>query len=181
MTAAQPASKTLLRVVVLLLIIGLSLAILAIPQDLIGTLQAYGYPGIFLLSLASNATIIIPAPAILVVFAMGAHLDPIGLGLVAGSGAALGELSGYLAGLSGQAMVENNKTVQRLSTWVKRNGSLTIFLLAALPNPFFDFGGLAAGALRMPVQKFLLSCWCGKVLRMYIVALAGAGLFNLAG
>jgi len=84
------------RVLALVLVASLSLAILAIPQERIEALQRLGYPGIFLLSLAANATIVVPAPAILIVFAMGAHLSPVWLGLAAGSGAALGELSGYL-------------------------------------------------------------------------------------
>jgi len=166
------------RVLALVVVVGLSLAILAIPQGQIQALQALGYPGIFLLSLAANATIILPAPAILIVFTMGAHLSPLWLGLAAGSGAALGELSGYLAGYGGQAIVEENATYQRLAAWVQRHGSLAIFGLALVPNPFFDLGGIAAGVLRMPVWKFLVSCWAGKVLRMMAVAAAGAGLFG---
>lgn len=164
------------RVLALLAVVGLSLAIVAIPEDYLETLKAFGYPGIFLLSLLANATIIIPAPAIVVVFAMGAHLSPIGLGLAAGAGAALGELSGYVAGLSGQGIVENNNTYQRLAGWVRQNGRLTVFLLALLPNPFFDLAGIAAGAAKMPVRTFLFWCLLGKVLRMFVVALAGAGL-----
>jgi uncharacterized membrane protein YdjX (TVP38/TMEM64 family) len=166
------------RILALALVVGLSLAILALPQEYIDALQTLGYPGVFLLSLLANATIVIPAPAILVVFAMGAHLSPVWLGLAAGSGAALGELSGYLAGLSGQGIVDNNATYQRLAGWVRRNGALTVFLLALIPNPVFDLGGIAAGASKMPVGKFLFWCWLGKVLRMFVVALAGAGLFG---
>jgi len=169
---------TLWRVLAVLVVAGLSLAILTIPQEQIEALQTLGYPGIFLLSLVANATIILPAPAILIVFAMGAHLSPLWLGLAAGSGAALGELSGYLAGFGGQAIIEDNATYQRLAAWVQRHGSLAIFALALIPNPFFDLGGIAAGVLRMPVWRFLASCWAGKVLRMIAVAAAGAGLFG---
>jgi uncharacterized membrane protein YdjX (TVP38/TMEM64 family) len=164
------------RVVIVILVIALSLAILAIPQEQMEALQEYGYLGAFLISLLANATIVIPAPAIVIIFAMGAHLSPVWLGLAAGSGAAIGELSGYLAGLSGQAIVEDNATYRRLSAWVKRYGGLAIFGLAAIPNPFFDLGGISAGALRMPVLRFLLWCAAGKSLRMFVVALAGAGL-----
>lgn len=166
------------RVLAVIAAVGLSLAILALPQEQVEALQNFGYPGIFLLSLLANATIIIPAPAILIVFAMGAHLSPIGLGLAAGSGAALGELSGYLAGVGGRAIVEDNATYQRLAGWVQRSGGLAIFALALIPNPFFDLGGIAAGALRMHIGIFLLWCWAGKVLRMTAVAFAGAGLLT---
>ncbi|MEX2143493.1 MAG: VTT domain-containing protein [Anaerolineales bacterium] len=166
------------RILALVLVVGLSLAILLIPQDQIEALQGYGYPGIFLLSLAANATIIVPAPAILVVFALGAHLSPLWLGLAAGSGAALGELSGYLAGFSGQAIIEDKPIYQRLAAWMQRFGSITIFVLALVPNPIFDLAGIAAGAARMPVWRFLVSCWLGKVLRMIGIAMVGAGLFS---
>lgn len=162
------------RIVILLAIVLLSLAILAIPPDQIEVLKSFGYPGIFLLSVLANATIILPTPAFLVVFAMGAHLSPVLLGLAAGSGAAIGELSGYLAGYTGQALIPNNPTYLRLESWVRKYGALTVFLLAALPNPVFDLAGIAAGVTKMPVWKFLLWCWCGKVLRMTAVAFAGA-------
>ncbi|MEX2160633.1 MAG: VTT domain-containing protein [Anaerolineales bacterium] len=166
------------HVLAIVLVVAFSLAILAIPEEQVAALQEYGYAGIFLISLLANATIVIPAPAMLLVFAMGAHLSPIGLGLAAGSGAALGELSGYLAGSSGQALIEDNSTYQRLETWVKKYGGFTIFLLAAVPNPVFDLGGIAAGALRMPVLRFLAWCAAGKILRMTVVAMAGAGIFG---
>jgi uncharacterized membrane protein YdjX (TVP38/TMEM64 family) len=49
-----------------------------------------------------------------------------------------------------------------------------ILLLAFIPNPFFDLAGAAAGALRMPLRKFLLWVWIGKFLKMLAFAYAGA-------
>jgi membrane protein DedA with SNARE-associated domain len=63
---------------------------------------------------------------------------------------------------------------------MQRNGPLTIFALAAIPNPVVDLSGIAAGALRMPVYKFLLFCWLGQMTKMFVIAAAGAGLFNLS-
>lgn len=166
------------RVLVLVAIAALSVAIALIPQERLAALQGYGYVGVFLLCLLANATIVLPAPAFLIVMAMGAHLSPLGLGLAAGSGAALGELSGYLAGYSGQAIIPDNPTSRRLSGWMQRYGGLTIFLLAALPNPIFDLAGVAAGALKMPIWKFLAWCWPGKVIRMGALALLGSGLLH---
>jgi len=47
-----------------------------------------------------------------------------------------------------------------------------------MKGTIFDLAGIAAGALRMPVWRFLVWCWLGKVLRMMGIALAGAGLFG---
>ncbi|MCB0107342.1 MAG: hypothetical protein KDE53_15585 [Caldilineaceae bacterium] len=54
----------------------------------------WGYLGAFLISLVASATIILPAPGIVVIMAMGAALNPFVLGIVAGLGSAFGELTG---------------------------------------------------------------------------------------
>ena len=63
---------------------------------------------------------------------------------------------------------------QTLEKWTLRYGGWTILLLAALPNPFFDVAGAAAGVLRMPVATFLLWAWIGKTFKMLAVAYGGA-------
>ena len=147
-------------------------------RDRAEQLAIYGYPGIFLLSFLAYATVILPAPGIWIVFAMGAVFHPLGVALAAGSGAALGELSGYLAGFSGQAVVERAELYNRLSFWMQKNGPLTIFVLAALPNPFFDLAGIAAGALKMPIRRFLFWCWIGETVKMLYFSYAGAASFD---
>jgi membrane protein DedA with SNARE-associated domain len=109
---------------------------------------------------------------------MGAKFSPLLVGLAAGAGATLGELSGYLAGYSGQAIIENQKRYNQLVHWMQKNGPLTISLLAFIPNPFFDIAGMISGAFRMPVYKFLLFALLGKTLKMVLFAYAGAGILN---
>lgn len=167
------------RVLALLSVVGLSIVIFLIPKEQAKNLEAFGYPGIFLLALLGYATVLLPAPAALAVFSMGAHFPPWGVALAAGSGAALGELTGYVAGFGGQVVVKNARVYQRMVTWMQRYGAITVFALAAIPNPFFDLTGIAAGALRMPVIKFLAFCWLGQIIKMFLIALAGAGLISL--
>ena len=157
--------------------IAISLLIFSL-RDRAEQLAIYGYPGIFLLSFLAYATVILPAPGIWIVFAMGAVFHPVGVALAAGSGAALGELSGYLAGFSGQAVIERAELYKRLSFWMQKNGPLTIFALAAFPNPFFDFAGIAAGALKMPIRRFLFWCWIGETVKMLYFSYAGAASFD---
>ena len=161
----------------LLGVIAISILIFSL-RDRAEQLAIYGYPGIFLLSFLAYATVILPAPGIWIVFAMGAVFHPLGVALAAGSGAALGELSGYLAGFSGQAVVERAELYNRLSFWMQKNGPLTIFVLAALPNPFFDLAGIAAGALKMPIRRFLFWCWIGETVKMLYFSYAGAASFD---
>ncbi len=169
-----------LRLLALLLVITVTLAGV-LWRDRLGHFVAYGYPGIFLISLVANATVILPAPSLALVFALGGVLNPALVGLAAGLGEALGELTGYLAGYSGRAVIENREMYDRLHGWMRRYGLATIFFLSFIPNPFFDLAGIAAGASRFPVGYFLLSCWLGKTLKTTVFALAGAHSFFLLG
>ena len=162
-----------LRILVLAIVIGITVYIYSIRQR-VDDFAAYGYPGIFLVMLMANATVIIPAPGVAVVFAMGDIFNPIFVALAAGTGGAIGELSGYMAGFSGQAIVENTQTYNRVLPWVEKYGAWTILVLSAIPNPFFDLAGIAAGVAKIPIWKFLLFCWVGQILKMALFAFAGA-------
>ena len=168
---------TLARILALFVVIALSIFVYSI-RDRAEELAIYGYPGIFLLSFLAYATVLLPAPGVWVVFTMGSVFNPLGVALAAGTGAALGELSGYLAGFSGQAVVERVNIYERLTVWMQKNGSLTILVLAAIPNPFFDLAGVAAGSLKMHVVRFLFWCWIGETIKMAIFAFAGAKSFE---
>jgi len=165
---------TLLRVLSLVAVIGIVFLVYSV-SDRAKEFAVYGYPGIFLIALLANATVFLPAPGVAVVFAMGSVFNPLLVALVAATGAALGELTGYLAGFSGQGLLENSTTYVRIAPWVNRYGALAIFFFAALPNPFFDLAGIAAGMLKMPMRKFLPACWAGQTVKMLAFAFAGAG------
>lgn len=168
---------TLARIMALFVVIALSVFVFSI-RDQAEELAVYGYPGIFVLSFLAYATVLLPAPGVAVVFTMGSIFNPLGVALAAGTGAALGELSGYLAGFSGQAVVERADMYERLTRWMEKNGSLTVFILAAIPNPFFDLAGVAAGSLKMHVVRFFIFCWMGEVVKMAIFAFAGASTLD---
>ena len=163
----------LARIVALLLVVALTVYVYSIREQA-ESLARYGYAGIFLLSLLSYATILLPAPGLAIVFAMGGVFPPAGLALAAAAGAALGELSGYLVGFSGQTVVERGDRYERLQGWMRRNGPATIFVLALIPNPLFDLAGVTAGALRMPILRFLLWTFLGQAVKMTVFAYAGA-------
>jgi membrane protein YqaA with SNARE-associated domain len=168
----------IIRVLVLLAVIALTI-LLVIKRDQIQQLQAYGYPGIFLFSILANATILIPVPGVVFTSAMGAVFNPFFVSLAAGGGAALGELSGYLAGFSGQAVVENSERYDRVVRWMRKYGDITILVLAFIPNPLFDMAGIVAGILKMPVLKFLFYCVIGKILKMMMFAYAGHWVMDI--
>ena len=161
-----------LRFLALLVVIAITVYVYSI-RDRVDQFAAYGYPGIFLIALMANATVFLPAPGVAVVFAMGNIFNPLGVALAAGTGGALGELSGYLAGFSGQAVIENTNIYERIHPWVDKYGMWTILVLAAVPNPFFDVAGVAAGMAKMSFRRFLTACWIGEFIKMAMFAYAG--------
>jgi membrane protein YqaA with SNARE-associated domain len=140
----------------------------------IDELETYGYLGAFVVSALSAATIIIPVPGLVVIFTLGAILNPWLVGISSGIGGTLGELTGYLLGYSGRAAIQNIKLYQRMEYWMRRWGSITILVLAAIPNPIFDIAGAVAGALRFPLWKFCVYGGIGRIIKHTLVAFAGA-------
>jgi uncharacterized membrane protein YdjX (TVP38/TMEM64 family) len=85
------------RVAALLAVAAISLYIFSLGAQ-VERFAHFGYPGIFLFTLLSYATVILPAPGATVVVVMGSVFNPFWVGVAAGAGATLGELSGYAAG-----------------------------------------------------------------------------------
>ncbi len=169
------------RLLALAAVIGLSILIY-LCREQVEELAGYGYAGIFLLSLLANATIILPAPGVMVAFAMGGVFPSWGIALAAGAGAALGELSGYLAGYGGQAIIGDRRRYGHIVAWMRRKRALAyaiIFIMALVPNPLFDLAGIAAGTLKIPPLPFLLWTFAGKTVKMLLFA--SAGRWSLGG
>ncbi|MDW8325802.1 MAG: VTT domain-containing protein [Anaerolineales bacterium] len=186
MTSTSQQTKTDWRLTVIR--IGVIVGLLALSvlfylfRDQVRLLQYFGYPGIFLLNLIASASIILPIPALPFVFGMAALETSAGvkafsvfwLGVAAAIGSSIGELSGYAAGYSGRAVIERSPLYDRLHEWTERYGVAVIVILAFIPNPLFDMAGIAAGTLRMPLWKFFVATLAGKLVKMWLVAYAGA-------
>lgn len=162
-----------LRVAAILFSLFVTAAIILFRGQL-RTLSRYGYLGVFLISVIGNATVVLPVPSLAVVFAGGGVLNPLWVGVIAGIGEPLGELTGYMAGYGGSAIVEDTERFARVQAWMQRRGFLTIFVLSAIPNPLFDLAGIAAGMLRFPVGRFLLAAWLGKTIKTLAIAYLGS-------
>ncbi len=145
-------------------------------RDRLADFSSYGYLGLFVVSVIGNATILLPAPSLAATFLAGGILNPVLAGVVSGAGMAIGELSGYLAGYGGTAILDprDQQRFERVQDWMWRHGFLTIFVLSVIPNPIFDLAGVAAGVLHFPLPRFLLACFLGKTVKGLAFALAGA-------
>lgn len=159
----------------------------------------YGYLGAFIISVFGGATILAPIPMTPVVFALGTvlkpsfapYLGPIFVGAAAGLGETVGGLSIYWTGYGGGTAFYRSRHTRiqaiysKLMGWVESRGSLTLFILSAVINPFFYPAALAAGALRFGIKKYFLICWGGKTIKGITVAAAGywglGGLLRILG
>jgi membrane protein DedA with SNARE-associated domain len=157
--------------------LAITVGMLFVPSDAVVRLGAFGYLGVFALVLLASATIVLPSPAVGVALVAARTLDPWLVGLLSGLAAAIGEITGYLAGRGGGELALRSRHYPRVERWVARWGMLTIFLLAFIPTPVMDLAGIAAGALRMPFHRFMLACLAGKTLRFVGVAWLGVLLF----
>jgi uncharacterized membrane protein YdjX (TVP38/TMEM64 family) len=176
-SAERPAAKRpkwLPVAVSILVLVGIIVTsvLLYINRDVLLSLERYGYLGIFLTSLLINMTLVMPLPTGILTSAMGAVFNPFLVGLAAGTGAALGETSGYLAGISGRTVLKREGAL-KVEEQLKKYGGIGIFVLSFIPNPAFDIVGVAAGALKYPYLRFLFWCTLGKVLKMLVFAYFG--------
>lgn len=155
-------------------------------------LEGYGYLGAFFISILGGATIIIPVPMLAVVFALGGVMKYTWLvGLAAGLGETLGALTIYITGHGAGTAIYSSKhgrlqaAYERLMGLMERRGSVTLFLLSAVINPFFYPAALAAGATEFGIRRYFIICFIGKTIKGMTVVYAGywglKGIFRLFG
>jgi uncharacterized membrane protein YdjX (TVP38/TMEM64 family) len=64
---------------------------------------------------------------------------------------------------------------------MQKRGFATMFLMSTIPNPAFDFAGLAAGAVQMPLRSFFVAVLAGKVIKdTWMAAAGGVGIGAIA-
>ncbi|MFC2066553.1 VTT domain-containing protein [Chloroflexota bacterium] len=160
--------------------------------EFIRGLQGYGYLGAFFISILGGATIVVPVPMLAIVFALGGVMEHTWLvGVVAGLGETVGALTIYMTGYGGGVAFSNSKhgriqaAYERLMQLMERRGSITLFILAAVLNPFFYPASLAAGAMRFGIRKYFIICFVGKTIKGLTVVYAGywglRGLLRMLG
>jgi membrane protein YqaA with SNARE-associated domain len=143
--------------------------------------SVYGLPGIFIAAIIANASIFLPLPMDVIVFGLAGFSENILfallLGLVAGVGAGIGEMSAYLLGRLGISTVERitNKKITHIEEYqykLRRKGMVFIFLASVTPFPF-DLIGIIAGLIRYDWRKFFIAGVLGKIVRYEIFVIAG--------
>src|SRR3989344_3765137 len=101
-----------------------------VAEIFIGLVASFGYLGVFLASLIGSASIILPVPSFFVVIFAGTMLNPLAVGIVAGIGSAIGEMTAYAAGYGGRVIAEKkgkkSKKLNSVEKLFKKYGGFAI-------------------------------------------------------
>ena len=155
------------EIVFVLAVLALSVAIFLL-RDRFAQVGEVGYLGLFLLCVLCNATVFVPAPTLMIAASCALVMQPVAVAVVAALGASCGELVGYALGSAGKELSPRfQRWIERLAEKVKGE-LLWVFLLALLPLPLFDVVGVLSGGSRLPLWRFFLACFLGKLIKMLI-------------
>ena len=141
-----------------------------LQRDAINDIGFVGYPGVFFLSLLSSGGFIFPVPGVASACALSLVLVPAFVGALNGVGETIGETTGYAVGYGSRAAIEQRRFYVKAKEWMDRRGMLVLFVLSIVPNPVFDFVGIAAGSTRFPFRRFVVTVFAGKMLKGLIVS-----------
>jgi len=144
---------------------------------LLGWLIHLGGVGVFALAIVDSSMIPIPLPAstdllllLLTSFHSKAIVPPITYAGAALAGSVIGGYMTWAAGKKGgEAALDRlgrGRFIRRIQGWVRKHGMLSVALAALLPPPIplMPFL-LAAGALGLPLSRFLPSYGTGRAIR----------------
>jgi membrane protein YqaA with SNARE-associated domain len=136
-------------------------------------LFSLGYVGLFLVSIVDSSFVPLPLPGmtdIMLVLYAAQHSNPWMLIAIATVGSALGGLFSHKVGQAGgMAFIEKRipaKIFKKVTEWMGSHAILAVALPAILPPPMpLSPFVLAAGALKMPRKKFMITFTASRLLR----------------
>jgi len=134
----------------------------------------FGYLGVFIISFIGSVSVVFPIPYTIVIYLLGAVLDPFFVAVSGGLGSALGEFSGYAVGYYGRTVVSEERR-RKMDYMVKvfdRYGPAAIFFFALTPLPD-DLLFIPLGVMRYPFWKAFIPALLGKTLMTFILAYSG--------
>ena len=144
-----------------------------LPHWLQAIVATAGGPGLFLIAFLDSSVLSFPIINDLLLIRLSVS-NPARMPYYAAM-ATLGSVAGclflyYLARKGGEAMFHKHAgpRAKHIHAWINRNGFLSILVTALLPPPTpFKIFVIAAGALEMPVQKFVLGLLAARAIRYF--------------
>ncbi len=141
----------------------------------------HGYLGVFLVNIITAATILFPLPGEAANIAAGSVMNPFTVTVVATTGATIGEMTSYLAGYYGRALLPSRyeSHYAMAKRWMARYGLVAVFLFSLVPMLVYDLIGMVAGSTRYHLPKFVTATFAGRFLRYLVYTYAGYSLSHL--
>ena len=161
--------RKILEIILVVLIVGLSITIFLL-RDKIQNVGEVGYLGLFFLCFLANATVLLPAPSLMIAASCALIMNPWLVALCASLGSTLGEFVGYAFGTVTKDLSPKFENFLEKLTAKIRNQTVLVFILAMLPLPFFDVVGIYSGGTRLNLVKFFVACFLGKFIKMLVYA-----------
>jgi len=143
-----------------------------------GNLGRLGLAGIFVASLLSHLTVVASGTFIPMFLAMTPVYNPLHLGVAAGWGGAVGEVTAYFLGWGVAESIQERSghTEDRVSRWIRRYGLWAVLLVSITPLPDTPIV-LIAGSSRLPLKKLVIVEGVGKTIYYTLGAFLGEFIF----
>lgn len=159
--------RKILELLIFVFIISISVFIF-INKNKIENVSNISYLGLTGMCFLANATVLLPAPSLMIAASCALVLNPWLVAIFAALGSSLGEYVGYVFGaISKELSPKVKKLLDKLFYKIK-NQTLLVFVLALLPLPLFDVIGIYSGGTKMNLIKFFVACYLGKFIKLII-------------
>jgi len=129
-----------------------------------GWIEQFGYMAVFIGSIITTSLVLFPTSTLpVIILAVSLGLNPFIVGILAGIGFAIGQLTGYLIGFGGTTLLQKYrkktpKLIKRVEKLFIRFRFWFILVYSALPiKPIpFDVIGILSGLERYESKNFIL-------------------------
>jgi len=155
------------------------------------------YLGLFFTAILAGSPIPVPTPCMALTFAFGSRFDPVIIGLIAGSGAAIGSMLVYYSGRTGRRFFPGfnisdpansfykswlGRLLQKIRLpsimkFVNKRGLAGVFLFSIFPNPLLMPVLLTMGINRAKAWRVAIALLLGH--SVLFLALAFLGHYGL--
>lgn len=137
-------------------------------------LLTLGYLGAFLAPLIGVFTYyFLPWP--LLIFSLGAILNPFVVAIFGATGASLGTYLYYFLGVGIEKFLPEKfkRGVEKGKKYIKKYGTLAIFFFAITPLPD-EIVWIPIGIMKYDKRKAMISCWLGKFILISFISFSGS-------
>ena len=151
------------------------------------------YLGLFFTAILAGSPLPIPTPCFALTFTLGSKFDPLLIGAIAGTGAAIGLMLVYYAARTGRHFMPNlnisdpaNKIytskigrflrrlkLPHLVALANKSGMVGVFMFSFFPNPLLMPLLITLGISKYPAWKVSIAAWAGHTVMFLAIALVG--------